>query len=272
MVSGRAVSWPSLQVPIVVVYMLHIIPRREVRGEILGLFERRIWCSYCEKKLPRKKFTNPNGFLDNCNSCKENSRIDKLVNQCKTEGCDNRKNPSLTNRVDWGYCTRCYRNLEDSFVKKNIPAEKQYQIKNLVKEYFPESKLRFELNSSALLLNDPRDFSPEQINGLVESTEMGVSLFENDIMRINSIASKNLQEIENQLLGEKKGWSKKAAKLKADSRRKNSQYLCERCKKSVSFYELAKQGTYPWKAVCKSCTREMRSDAWRALPIVPPHR
>ena len=246
--------------------MLHIIPRREVRGEILGLFERRIWCSYCEKKLPRKKFTNSNiysmgGIFNQCNSCKEKSRIDKLVNQCKTEGCDNRKNHSLTNRVDWGYCTGCYRNLEDSFVKKNIPAEKQYQIKNLVKEYFPESKLRFELNSSAFLLNDPRDFSPEQINGLVESTEMGVSLFENDIMKINSIASKNLQEIENQLLGEKKGWSKKAAKLKADSRRKNSQYLCERCKKSVPFYELTKQRTYAGKAVCKSCNRGMQSDA-----------
>ena len=242
-------------------FTLHIIPRREVRGEILGLFERRIWCSYCEKKLPRKKFTNPNGFLDNCNSCKENSRIDKLVNQCKTEGCDNRKNHSLTNRVDWGYCTGCYRNLEDSFVKKNIPAEKQYQIKNLVKEYFPESKLRFELNSSVLQLNDPRDFSPEQINGLVESTETGVSLFENDIMRINSIASINLQEIENQLLREKKSWSKKATKLKADSRRKNSQYLCERCKKYVFFNELTKQRTYAGKAVCKSCNRGMQDDA-----------
>ena len=218
----------------------------------MGLFGRRFYCSLCEKRLPRKYFTAVTFGWNHCDRCMEQYRIDKLENQCKTEGCDNRKHHALTDRCDWGYCGLCYRNLEKSFVGRVFPNEKQHEIENLVEKYYPSSSIRFVLNSSIMPLNDPSNFDSDQIKALIEST-VGRG---REIIRIHSALSKTLGEIEEELEENQVVWQLKIARIRKNIMIHEHQErggYCSRC--HLEFPTLEQSRYVPSWRVCETCNR-----------------
>ena len=220
----------------------------------MGLFGRRFYCSLCGKRRSKKRFHH-------CDRCMEQYRIDKLENQCKTEGCDNRKDHALTDRCDWGYCRTCYRNLEKSFVGRVFPNEKQYEIENLVEKYYPSSSIRFVLNSSTFLLNDPSNFDSDQINALIEPTgedgRVAIShRGEGEIIRIHSALSKTLGEIEEELEEYQVVWQQKISRMRKNIMIHEHQErggYCSRC--HLEFSTLEQSRYVPSWRVCETCNR-----------------